>query len=334
MTILKFGQEGESIPKNSVLNTSIATVDIRGGVEYFKYGWSQFDADAIIPDVWYSGIFQTTRQNVPNSPYGIPEFFAIRDEFGNILLNARTRRLSNPDVPILYFEGVFDDTTSRSTLLTYGDFATTPHKIAFHIARVGTTLTMEVYFDGSKIAARTVVGVAPTWGTPATFAYGCSDAGNDSVRTLWADVCISDTPTIGLEFTTLEGTAQGFHTAANGLYTAVVEPGVELSSVLTFSNIGDKESWIVTPLAGKAFTSEVMQTLVLSALVVKASGPVTGFQFFIRSGGVDYLTAGGIHPMPLVMNNITEDVAVNPVTGVDWTTVEVSAGIEIGIVAT
>ena len=333
MSFLKFGAEGEIIPNPSALITTNADVDHRGVEQFNHTEYSQFSVTPQ-PTLWLHGVARFPAEVAAFATITDGDkFFAIKDAASNTLISMYSRNMGNNNYNHLYIRGITDDTNTLTDMAVFGAI---PHGVDMimdlHATLTGTTLTIEAYINGSLIAARTIVGVTPVWGQPAIGTYGWF-YDNVISFTQWHNVGISDTPTLGLGLVSMEATAAGFHTTGVGDYTDVSEEGVDLSTSISLPNIGDKESWTVNLLTGKTTSSAIKGIVFSSTMILETGGPVTGYRYFVRSGGTDFLTGGGTHIPSDVMGNITEEVSINPVTGNPFTAAEVTAGIEIGIEA-
>ena len=331
MAFLKFGQEGEIVANQVVLDTTYADVDHRGGRNFAVNEYSQLSVTPMA-DMWLHGkVMIPVVNSAVNSDVG-GNFFGIKDTNNTELLVAYSARINNPDRHKLIFGGISNDAGTWADMFTYGDIpAGTEMAIDLHANLTGTTMVLEAYVNGSLITNRNITVGTPTWGLPSIGMYGMYGEGAPS--TIWHEVGISDTPTVGIGLSTLEATGAGFHTTGVGAYTDITGNGVDLSTSVSLLNIGDKESWIISPLAGKTISSSSVKNITFSSLVVHNGGAVTGYRYFVRSGGIDYPTAGGTITPTALIGNYVEEVSINPATGAAFTAAEVSAGIEVGIEA-
>ena len=333
MAFLKFGQEGEAVPNQVTPVTSYADVNNRGGSP-FKVGEFSRVTFGTQADVWWHGkcVVPYTVDAGSSAP-NTYEFFSIRDSAGQALITAFGYGGNGFSPNKMAISGIANDTTTLTVMYDYTAPPTTGSPIVFdfHATLTGTTMVIEAYVNGSLLTSRTIVGTTPTWGQPAIGSYG--NFGKGTGNTVWWEIIASTTPTVGTTLSTLEATSAGFHTAGAGTYSDITGNGVDLATSVSLVNIGDKESWIISPLAGKTLGSTSVKNITLSALVTHNGGAVTGYRYFIRSGGVDYPTAGGTIIPTQLINNYVEEVSINPATAAPFTAAELTAGIEVGIEA-
>lgn len=339
MAIILTGGECEVAAIPTTLSTAKASVDRRGAflTEYlFKRA---FNLPAPIPKACIGAQFDKFNTSTSTSNENSIDQALVRlsDADGNIIAQIRAPKVGNNHTVVL-------DTYNSAGVFTPAilDMAAAYNWPAFRVDlkasfdEVSGIYSVTPYLEGVRAslpfqfsAAAAGVGLIAGgfWGRPNASGY------NSAWQWYIYDMILADDSTVGVTLTTLQGSSGGFYTEADGTYVSVSGLGVDPSTGLIFRNVGDKSSWIVTPLLGKDYTGSAIGTIATTFLAgVSEGSPINGFRPFLRVGGADYYLGPA--------QSASEDIApytviapVNPATGLGWTGAQVTAGIEFGLEA-
>lgn len=297
----------------SAINNSVIYTDLK-------------DVGSGLSEVWVQSRIASTSTLISN---GQP-LVRVFDSTGQILADVIVKTASGSKNSVLrYYTAAATAVEVNPQVPIDPSQNTNGHFLTFHFKLVGTSLTVEWYFDG-VLAATVTVTVAFMSGKLVT-RCGWGGSANDSVsyRVWHSEMLVTSMDPRGYRVSTLIPNSLGTKDEWTGNYADIDDLGLPSDADSIYTDAINKiETFGLTNL------SAVAQNMDVVAAVMAARGRrgVTGPQNIkpiIRSNATDYEGPTYPTPPPIFSSLKKQVMENNPITGLPWTIAQIQ-DLEVG----
>ena len=273
-------------------------------------------------DFWLTARFYS--QTIYNSDSVAALIGFMSDEIQTLALRLTQYGQSNPFYELVKIDGVGVVTILDTA--TSPIYQTTLTKLDFHV-NYAVAGFVRVYVDGRLVLSYD--GDVTTDGRVDIDTIRLADA-NRSVMA-WSEVILADEDTRNMSLARLIPLAAGNAQQWDGVVGDVNEVTINDSTFVTTDVVDELAQFTVTPSPAIGGTLAVKAVVVAARAAKGATGP-TSLKMNVRTNGADYDSAA--LPLDSALGPVKSLFALNPNTGLAWTTAElVSGGFNIGVKA-